>query len=103
MTKGLDQYLQDTQQLHASEASYFDDTVRSTNTLLMLEEEELVDKIYQNNLFQVKQEFIDEKESVTNILESQKKDTGYPSQWQAASNSVSHQGINLDANLQDDQ
>ena len=32
VTKGLDQYLQDAEQLHASEANYFDDTVRSTNT-----------------------------------------------------------------------
>ena len=45
MTKGLDQYLQDAEQLHASEANYFDDTVRSTNTLPMLEAEELVDQI----------------------------------------------------------
>ena len=103
VTKGLDQYLQDAEQLHASEANYFDDTVRSTNTLPMLEAEEPVDQISQNNLFPVKQEFIDEKESATNILESQKIDTGYPSQWQAVSNSISHQGIDPDANLQDDQ
>ena len=69
----------------------------------MLEAEELVDQISQNNLFQVKQEFINEKESSTNILESQKIDTDYPSQWQAVSNSISHQGIDPDANLQDDQ
>ena len=30
--KGLDQYLQDAEQLYASEANYFDDTVRPTNT-----------------------------------------------------------------------
>ena len=69
----------------------------------MLEEEEPVDQTSQNNLFPVKQEFIDEKESATNILESQKIDISYPSQWQAVSNSISHQGIDLDANLQDDQ
>ena len=50
-----------------------------------------------------KQEFIDEKESVINIPESQKIDTGYSSQWQAVSNSISHQDIYLDANLPDDQ
>ena len=50
-----------------------------------------------------KQEFIDEKESATNILESQKIDTGYSSQWQAVSNSILHQDIDLDANLPDDQ
>ena len=53
-------------------------------------------------MFPVKQEFINEKESATNI-ESQKIDTGYPSQWQALSNSISHQGIDLNVNLQDDQ
>ena len=31
VTKGLDQYLQDAEQLRASEANYFDDNVRSTN------------------------------------------------------------------------
>ena len=39
VTKGLDQYLQDAKQLRASEANYFDDTVRSTNTSPMLEAE----------------------------------------------------------------
>ena len=103
VTKGLDQYLQDAKQLHTSEADYFDDTVTSTNTSPMSEEEEPLDQTSQNNLFPVKQEFIDEKESATNILESQKIDTSYPSQWQTVSNSISHQGIDLDANLQDDQ
>ena len=32
VTKGLDQYLQDAEQLCASEANYFDDTVRPANT-----------------------------------------------------------------------
>ena len=46
----------------------------------MLEVEEQVDQTFQNNLLPVKQEFIDEKESAINILESQKTDNGYPSQ-----------------------
>ena len=78
VTKGLDQYLQDAKQLRASEANYFDDTVRPTNTSPMLEEEELVDQISQNNLFLDKQEFINEKKSATNIPESQKIDTSVP-------------------------
>ena len=41
VTKGLDQYLQDAEQLCASEANSFDDTVKYTNTSPMLEEEEL--------------------------------------------------------------
>ena len=79
MTKGLDQYLQDAEQLHASEDNYFHGTIRSTNTSPMLEVEEQVDQISQNNLFPAKQEFIEEKESAINIPESQKIDTGYPS------------------------
>ena len=103
VTKGLDQYLQDTEQLRASEANYFDDTVRSTNTSPMSEMEKQVNQTSQNNLLTAKQETIDETESAINILESSKTDTGYPLQRQSVSNSTSHQGIDLDANLQDDQ
>ena len=103
VTKGLDQYLQDAEQLCASEANYFDDTVRSTNTLPMSEMEEQVNQTSQNKLLTAKQEFIDETESAIYIPESPKTDTGYPLQWQVVSNSTSHQGIDLDANLQDDQ
>ena len=35
VTKGLDQYLQDAEQLHALEVNYFDDTARPTNTSSM--------------------------------------------------------------------
>ena len=68
VTKGLDQYLQDAEQLHASEANYFDDTVRPTNISPMSEMEEQVNQISQNNLLTAKQEFIDETESAINIL-----------------------------------
>ena len=91
--------MQDVEQLCVSEANYFDNTIRSTNTSPMLEVEELVDQTSQNNLFQVEQEFIDEKRSAINIPESLKIDTSYPSQWQAVSNSISYQGIYLGANL----
>ena len=37
VTKGLDQYLQDAEQLCASEVNYFDDTVRPTYTSSMSE------------------------------------------------------------------
>ena len=69
----------------------------------MLEEEEQVYQTSQNNLFPAKQEVIDEKELAINIPESQKIDTDYSSQWQAVPNSISHQGIHLDANPPDDQ
>ena len=55
VTKGLDQYLQDAEQLRASEANYFDDTVRPTNTSPMSETEEQVNQTSQNNLPTAKQ------------------------------------------------
>ena len=50
VTKGLDKYLQDAEQLHALEVNYFDDTARPTNTSLMSEMAEQVNKSSQNNL-----------------------------------------------------
>ena len=101
VTKGLDQYLQDTEQLCASEDNYFYGIIRSTNTSPILEVEKQVDQTSQNNLVPAKQGFFIEKESTINILESQKIDTGYSLQWQAVSNSISHEDIDLDANLLD--
>ena len=95
--------MQEAEQLCASEYNYFDGIIRSIKTSPILEVEERVDQTSQNNLVPAKQEFIDEKESAINILESQKIDTGYSSPWQTVSNSISHQDINLDANLPDDQ
>ena len=77
MTKGLDKYLQDVEQLHALEVNYFDDTARSTNTLLMSETTEQVNESSQNNLPTAKQESIKEVELAINILESLKIDTGH--------------------------
>ena len=103
VTKGLDQYLQDTEQLCASEANYFDDTVRPTNTSPMSEMEEQLNQTSWNNLHTAKKEFIDETESAINILESLKTDTSHPLHWQAVPKSTSQRGIDLDANLQHDQ
>ena len=50
VTKSLDKYLQDTEQLCALEVNYFDDTARPTNTSLMSETTEQVNKSSQNNL-----------------------------------------------------
>ena len=77
VTKGLDQYLQDAEQLHASEANYFDDTVRPTNTSLMSETEEQANQTSQNNQPTAKQESIDETESARTIPESLKTDTDH--------------------------
>ena len=103
MTKGLDQYLQNAEQFCASEANYFDDTVRPTNASPISEMEEQVNQTSQNNLHTTKQESIDETDSAINIPESLKTDTSHPLQWQAVPNSTSHQGIYPDANLQHDQ
>ena len=89
MTTPLDQYLQDAEQLRATEANYFDDTVRPTNTPPMSEMEEQVNQTSQNNLPAAKQESIDETESAINILESLKTDTGHPLQWQTVPKSTS--------------
>ena len=56
VTKGLDQYLQDVEQLCASEANYFDDTVRPTNTSPMSVMVEQVNQTSQNSLHTAKQE-----------------------------------------------
>ena len=104
MTKGLDQYLQDTEQLHASEANYFDCWTYcwTYKHITMSEMEEQVNQTSQNNLRTAKQEFIDKTESAINILESLKTDISHPLQWQAVPKSTSHQGTDLDVNLQHD-
>ena len=56
VTKGLDKYFQDAEQLHTLEVNYFDDTDRSTNTLLMSEMMEQVNESSQSNLPITKQE-----------------------------------------------
>ena len=103
MTKGLDQYLQDAEQLCASEANYFDDTARPTNTSPMSETEEQVNQTSQNNLPLAKQESIDEIELTITIPESLKTDTSHTLQWQTVPNITSQQGTDPDANLQHDQ
>ena len=54
MTKDLDQYLQEAEQLHTSEDNYFDSIIRSTSTSPILEVEEHVDQTSQNNLVPAK-------------------------------------------------
>ena len=67
VTKGLDKYLQDAEQLHALEVNYLDDTSRPTNTSLMSETTQQVNESSQNNLPMAKQESIEEVESAINI------------------------------------
>ena len=77
MSKGLDKYLQDAEQLHALKVNYFDDTTRPTNTSLMSEATEQVNESSENNLPPAKQESMEEVESVISIPESLKIDTGH--------------------------
>ena len=77
VTKGLDKFLQDTEQLCATEVNYFDDTARPTNTLSMSEATEQVNESSENDLSTAKLEFMEEVESSVNILESLKIDTGH--------------------------
>ena len=76
VTKGLDKYLQDAEQLRALEINYFNDTVRPTNTSLMPEMAEQVNKSSENNLPTAKPESTKEVESA-NIPESLKTDTSH--------------------------
>ena len=77
MSKGLDKYLQDAEQLCPLEVNYCDDTTRPTNTSLMSEATEQVNGSSENNLPPAKQESMEEVESVINIPESLKIDTGH--------------------------
>ena len=79
VTKGLDKYLQDAEQLRALEVNYFDDTARPTNTSLMSETTEQVHESSQNNLTTAKQESTEDVELAININipESLKIDTGH--------------------------
>ena len=79
MSKGLDKYLQDAEQCCALEVNYFDDTTRPTNILSMSEAPEQVDESSEYNLPSAKQESMEEVESVINIPESLKIDTGHTS------------------------
>ena len=77
VTKGLDKYLQDAEQLCALEVNYFDDTARPTNTSLRSEATEQVNESFENNLPTAKQESMEEVESAINIPKSLKIDTSH--------------------------
>ena len=80
VSKGLNKYLQDTEQCHALEVNYFDDTTRPTNISSMSEATEQVNESSKYNLPSAKQESMEEVESVVNIPESLKIDTSHTSQ-----------------------
>ena len=93
VTRGLDKYLQDVEQLCALEVTYFNDTARCTNTSLISGTREQVNESSQNNLPTAKQESTEEVESVINILESLKIDTSNTLQCQPVLKGTSHHHI----------
>ena len=89
VSKGLNKYLQDTEQCHALEVNYFDDTTRPKNILSMSEATEQVNESSKYNLPSAKQESMEEVESAVNILESLKINTGHTSRCPPALQSKS--------------
>ena len=71
--------LQDAEQCHALEFNYFDDTTSPTSIESMSEAIEQINKSSENNLSSAKQESMEKVESVVNIPESQRIDTGHTS------------------------
>ena len=103
VTKGLDQYFQEAEQLQESEDNYFDGTTRSTNSSPILEAEDQEDQTQNKDVVHVKWQLFDTKESSDNIPESHITDTGYSLQHQEATISKPQANIDLDDNLTDDQ
>ena len=98
VTKGLDKYLQDAEQLCTLEVNYFDDTAKPTNTLLMSETTKQVNESSENNLPTAKQEYIEEVESAIIIPESLKIDTCHTLQCQPVLRSTSQHHTDEDKN-----
>ena len=100
VTKGLDKYLQDAEQLCALKVNNFDDTARPTNTSLMSETTEQVNESSKNNLPTAKQESIEEVESAINLPESLKIDTSHTLRCQPVLRSTSQHHTDQDENHQ---
>ena len=79
LVKDLNKYLQDAELCCALEINYFDDTNRPTNIEHMSKATEQINKSSKYNLSSAKQESMEEVESVANIPESLKIDTGHTS------------------------
>ena len=77
VSKGLDKYLQDTEQHCALEVNYFDDITRSTSIASISKTTEQIDESSKCNVSSAKQESMEEEESAVNIPKSLKIDTGH--------------------------
>ena len=80
MSKGLDKYLQDAEQCHALELTYFDNTTGPTSVEPMSEAAEQTNESSKHNLSSAKQMPMEETVSAANIPQSLKIDTGSTSQ-----------------------
>ena len=100
VSKGLDKYLQDTEQWHALEVNYFNDTTRPTNTSTMSEATEQVNESSEYNLPPAKQESMEEVESAVCIPESLKIDTGHSLQPQPVMRGTSQSCTDTDERCQ---
>ena len=78
VSKGLDKYLQDTEQCCSLEVNYFDDTTRPTNLSSMSEAIEQVNESSEYNLPPAKQESVEEVESAVYIAESKDRHWLFP-------------------------
>ena len=79
VSKGLDKYLQDTEQHCALEPNYFDDITSPTSAEPTLEDAEQTSQSSKYNSSLAKQKPTEETDSATNIPESLKIDTGHTS------------------------
>ena len=100
VSKGLDKYLEDAEQCHALEVTYFDDTTRSTNASLMSGATEQVNESSENNRPPAKQESMEEVESAVNIPKSLQIDTGHTLPCQPVLRSTSQHCTDTDKNHQ---
>ena len=79
MSKGLDKFLQYTQQCHALELIYFDDITSLTSEEPILEDAEQASQSSECNPSSAKQKSIEETDSAMNVPESLKMDTSLTS------------------------
>ena len=79
MSKGLNKYLQDTEQCHALELNYFDDITSPMSEEPILEDAEETSQSSKCNPLSAKQKSIEDTDVAKNVAESLKSDTSHTS------------------------
>ena len=77
VSKGLDKYLQDAEQCHASELNYFDDITSPTSGEPILEDAEQTTQSSKGHPSSAKQKSIEDIDAAKNVPESPKLDTSH--------------------------